>query len=119
MDPVSEEACAPGFAADDVVQPEKFLLVASCYQEVQEAAKVMIRFVSSASRVQWSEIVITYRFSQPSEPAALVLPRAHRLNGRSRAPEERKTIGDHMLRRRFTAGCRTDRRRQVQHRELR
>ena len=35
--------------------------------------------------VQQSEITINYRFSQPDEPAALVLPRSHRLNNRETA----------------------------------
>jgi transcriptional regulator with XRE-family HTH domain len=52
--------------------------------------------------VQQSEIVITYRFSQPSEPAALVLPRSYRLNSRNRPPEKLDTLGDHLLRRRLT-----------------
>jgi transcriptional regulator with XRE-family HTH domain len=51
--------------------------------------------------VQQSEITISYRFSQPDEPAALVLPRSHRLNLRSQPPEELNTIGDHLLRRRL------------------
>jgi transcriptional regulator with XRE-family HTH domain len=51
--------------------------------------------------VQQSEIVITYRFSQPDEPAALVLPRSHRLNNRKPPPEELNTLGDHLLRRRL------------------
>jgi transcriptional regulator with XRE-family HTH domain len=51
--------------------------------------------------VQQSEIVITYRFSQPDEPAPLVLPRSHRLNSRNRSPEELNTLGDHLLRRRL------------------
>ena len=50
--------------------------------------------------VQQSEIVITYCFSQPDEPAALVLPRSHRLNG-NRDLEQLNTIGDHLLRRRL------------------
>ena len=33
------------------------------------------------------------RFSQPNEPAALVLPRAHRIHGRNPAPEKFETIG--------------------------
>jgi site-specific DNA recombinase len=52
--------------------------------------------------VQQSEITIEYRFSQPNEPAALVLPRSHRLGTRSRIPEKLETIGDHLLRRRLT-----------------
>jgi site-specific DNA recombinase len=51
--------------------------------------------------VQQSEIVITYRFSQPDEPAALVLPRCHKLRSRNQPPEELNTLGDHLLRRRL------------------
>jgi hypothetical protein len=52
--------------------------------------------------VQQSEIVITYRFSRPNEPAALVLPRSHRLNTRSSIPEQLNTLGDHLKCRRLT-----------------
>lgn len=51
--------------------------------------------------VQQSEITITYRFSKPDEPAALVLPRSYRLGTRNRAPEQLNTLGDHLLRRRL------------------
>lgn len=51
--------------------------------------------------VEQSEVVITYRFSQPKEPAALVLPRAHRLSNHKQPPEELNTIGDHLRRRRL------------------
>ena len=51
--------------------------------------------------VQQSEIVITYRFSQPDEPAVLILPRYHRLSSRNNPPEELNTVGDHLLRRRL------------------
>jgi transcriptional regulator with XRE-family HTH domain len=51
--------------------------------------------------VQQSEIVITYRFSQPDEPSALVLPRSHRLNNHKQPPEELNTLGDHLRRRRL------------------
>ena len=51
--------------------------------------------------VQQSEIVITYRFSQPDEPSALVLPRSHRLGNHKQPPEELKTLGDHLRRRRL------------------
>jgi site-specific DNA recombinase len=51
--------------------------------------------------VQQSEITITYRFTQPDQPSALVLPRSHRLNRRQQPPEELKSIGDHLLRRRL------------------
>lgn len=48
-----------------------------------------------------TEITITYRFSQPNEPAALVMPRAHRIRGRNNPPERLETIGDYLLRRRL------------------
>jgi site-specific DNA recombinase len=51
--------------------------------------------------VPQSELVIMYRFSQPEEPAALVIPRFHRLDVRSQAPEQLITLGDHLLRRRL------------------
>jgi len=50
--------------------------------------------------VQQSEIVISYRFGQPSEPAPLVLPRSHHLDARNRAPEQLNTFGDHLRQRR-------------------
>jgi transcriptional regulator with XRE-family HTH domain len=52
--------------------------------------------------VQQSEITIVYRFTRPEEPAALVLPRSHRIASRNRVPEKLETIGDHLLRRRLT-----------------
>jgi transcriptional regulator with XRE-family HTH domain len=54
-----------------------------------------------ASGIQQSEITIRYRFSQPDEPAPLVLPRSHRLSNRKKPPEELNTVGDHLLRRRL------------------
>ena len=51
--------------------------------------------------VQQSEITISYRFSQPDESAALVLPRSHRISTRNRVPDQLNTIGDHLLRRRL------------------
>lgn len=50
--------------------------------------------------VQQSEITIVYRFNRPEEPAALILPRSHRINNRNRVPEKLETVGDHLLRRR-------------------
>ncbi len=47
--------------------------------------------------VEQSEIVISYRFSKPDEPAALVLPRSHKLYGRNQPPEELNTLGDHLV----------------------
>ena len=52
--------------------------------------------------VQQSEVTITYRFGQPTEPAALVLPKLHRLNSRQRPVEQLNNLGDHLLRRRLT-----------------
>ena len=43
---------------------------------------------------QQSEIIITYRFSKPDEPAALVLPRSHRISSRNRPPEQLNTLGE-------------------------
>jgi hypothetical protein len=51
--------------------------------------------------VPQSELRIFYRFSQPAEAAALVLPRPIRLTSKSRLPEKLETIGDHLLRRRL------------------
>jgi site-specific DNA recombinase len=51
--------------------------------------------------VQQTELVITYRFSEPSESAALVVPRFHRLNVRNQPPEQLINLGDHLLRRRL------------------
>ena len=50
--------------------------------------------------VHQSEITITYRFSEPNEPAALVMPRSHWIDSRSRQPEL-KTLGDHPRRSRL------------------
>jgi hypothetical protein len=46
--------------------------------------------------VQQNELTIIYRFSQPNEPAALVLPRSVRVSSRNRIPENLETIGDHI-----------------------
>jgi site-specific DNA recombinase len=51
--------------------------------------------------VQETELTIRYRFSEPTEPAPLILPRSHRLSTRNRMPEKLETIGDHLLRRRL------------------
>jgi DNA-binding XRE family transcriptional regulator len=52
--------------------------------------------------VQQSELLISYRFNEPDEPAPLILPRSHRMDSRRRAPEDLKTLGDHLRRRRLT-----------------
>jgi transcriptional regulator with XRE-family HTH domain len=49
-----------------------------------------------------SRITVTYRFAQPSEAAALVLPRLHNLTSRTRPAEKLETLGDHLRRRRLT-----------------
>lgn len=54
------------------------------------------------SGVQHAEIFIAYRFSEPDEAAALVLPRTQRMDNRTRPPEELNSLGDHLLRRRLT-----------------
>ena len=51
--------------------------------------------------VPQSELTIFYRFSQPGEAAALVLPQPIRLTSSTRLPEKLETIGDHLLRRRL------------------
>ena len=67
--------------------------------------EILVESVQANTVERWgvkqSEIVIAYRFSQPDEPAALVLPRSHRLSGSNRPPEQLNTIGDHLLRRRL------------------
>jgi transcriptional regulator with XRE-family HTH domain len=52
--------------------------------------------------VQHAELLIAYRFSELDEAAALVLPRTHRMDNRTRPPEELNSLGDHLLRRRLT-----------------
>jgi len=68
--------------------------------------EILVEKVQANTVEQWgvarSEIVITYRFSQPNEAAALVLPKAHSLSSRHRPPEQLNTLGDHLLRRRLT-----------------
>jgi transcriptional regulator with XRE-family HTH domain len=67
--------------------------------------EVLVEKIEANTVMRWgveqSEITIAYRFSQPDEPAALVLPRSHRLNPRQQAPEELNSIGDHLRRRRL------------------
>jgi hypothetical protein len=48
--------------------------------------------------VQETELTIRYRFSEPSEPTPLILPRSHRLSTKNRIPEKLETLGDHLLR---------------------
>ena len=68
--------------------------------------EILVEKVQANTVERWgvpqSEIVITYRFSQPNEAAALVLPKAHSLNSGHRPPEQLNTLGDHLLRRRLT-----------------
>jgi DNA-binding transcriptional regulator YiaG len=51
--------------------------------------------------VQQSKITVTYRFAQPEEAAAIVLPKSHHLTSRTRPPEKLETVGDHIRRRRI------------------
>jgi hypothetical protein len=55
--------------------------------------------------VQQSEIVITYRFGQPDEPAALVLPRSTNLDSRNQPTEHLNTLGDHLQAASGDASC--------------
>ena len=68
--------------------------------------EVLLESVQASNVERWgvrqSEVTITYRFGLPNEPAALVLPKLHRLNSRNRPVEQLKTFGDHLLRRRLT-----------------
>ena len=68
--------------------------------------EILVERVRADTVERWgvpqSEITITYRFGAPNEPAALVLPQAHRLNHRNQPPEKLETIGDHLRRRRLT-----------------
>ena len=52
--------------------------------------------------VQQTQITVTYRFAQPNEAAAAVLPLEHHLTNRTRPPEKLDTVGDHIRRRRLT-----------------
>jgi site-specific DNA recombinase len=67
--------------------------------------EVLVEKVEAHTVERWgvpqSQITINYRFSQPSESAALVLPRTFRLSNRRQPPEELNTIGDHLVRRRL------------------
>jgi site-specific DNA recombinase len=51
--------------------------------------------------VQQTKITVTYRFAQPEEAAAIVLPKSHQLTSRTRPPEKLETVGDHIRRRRI------------------
>jgi transcriptional regulator with XRE-family HTH domain len=52
--------------------------------------------------VQQSQITVTYRFAEPNERAAAILPLSHHLTNRARLPEKLETVGDHIRRRRLT-----------------
>jgi transcriptional regulator with XRE-family HTH domain len=51
--------------------------------------------------VQQTKITVIYRFAQPEEAAAIVLPKSHHLLSRARPPETLETVGDHIRRRRI------------------
>jgi site-specific DNA recombinase len=67
--------------------------------------EILVEAIEANTVERWgvlqSEITISYRFSQPDEPAALILPRNHRMISRNRSPEQLNTLGDHLLRRRL------------------
>jgi transcriptional regulator with XRE-family HTH domain len=52
--------------------------------------------------VPQTSITVTYRFAEPAEKAAAVLPLEHHLTNRTRSPEKLETVGDHIRRRRLT-----------------
>ena len=49
-----------------------------CFPAVDNVTEILVEKIQANTVERWgvqqSEIVITYRFSQPNEPAALVLP---------------------------------------------
>jgi len=51
--------------------------------------------------VKEAEITVTYRFSQPDQPMAVVLPQAYEAGRLVRIPVEPKTIGDHIRKKRL------------------
>jgi DNA-binding transcriptional regulator YiaG len=67
--------------------------------------EILVESIEARTAEHWgvpsSEIVIRYRFHQ-HEPSALLWPRAHRLDGRNAGPEQLRTLGDHLRRRRLT-----------------
>ena len=75
------------------------------YELKRRIVEILVEKVEANTITRWgveqSEITISYRFSQPDEPAPLVLPRSHRLKNHDHAPEELNTLGDHLRRRRL------------------
>jgi hypothetical protein len=69
-------------------------------QIVETLVKRVTADTVERSGVPQSTITMTYRFAQPSEAAAVILPQSYRLNSRCRPREELNTLGDHMRRRR-------------------
>jgi transcriptional regulator with XRE-family HTH domain len=51
--------------------------------------------------VPQTSIAVTYRFAEPAEKVAAVLPLEHYLTSRTRPPEKLETVGDHIRRRRL------------------
>ncbi len=62
------------------------------YELKRRIVEILVEKVEANTVERWgvdqSEITISYRFSQPDEPAPLVLPRSHRLNRRQQPPDE-------------------------------
>ena len=52
--------------------------------------------------VRQNKITVSYRFSEPGEPAGLVLPQAYSIGAVVRIPVEPKTVGDHIRKKRFS-----------------
>jgi hypothetical protein len=75
------------------------------YELKRRIVEILVEEIEANTVERWgvgqSEITISYRFNQPEEPAALVLPRVHRMRARNQPPEELNAIGDHLLRRRL------------------
>jgi DNA-binding transcriptional regulator YiaG len=65
-------------------------------------AEILVATIQANTLERWEFIRADYRFSQPDEPAALVLPQTHRMHSRNRAPEQLITLDGHMLHRRLT-----------------
>jgi site-specific DNA recombinase len=68
--------------------------------------EILVEKVEANTVERWnvpqSEVTIFYRFTQPTEPAALVLPRTHRINARHEKLADPKTLGDHLRLRRLS-----------------
>ena len=52
--------------------------------------------------IRQNKIMVSYRFSEPGEPAHLVLPQAYSTGAVVRIPVEPKTVGDHIRKKRLS-----------------